>query len=370
MRHPVGGWKRGLVCAFFAVIAWESGGLTSNVANGADDIVFERVFGPETPTGDYKHPASITQLANGDLYLVYYGGDGEYEGDTAVYGARKAAGSKDWTPPVKIADTPFRSEGNGVVWQAPDGKVWLFYVVRYGDTWSTSRIQAKISSDGAKTWSDPIIVAWEEGMMVRSHPIVLADGDYLLPVYHETGHDTEKVGPDTSSLFLRYSPKNHSWTPTNKIRSRIGNEQPSVVRLTDDHLVAYCRRGGDYEPTTRGFVVRAESHDGGRTWSEGVETKIPNPNAAIDFIKLANGHLLFVYNNSFIDRTPLTVAISTDNDKSYPHQRDIATGDFDYAYPSVIQTKDGKIHLIYTSHGRTVINHAVFDESAILSAKK
>ena len=31
-------------------------------------------------------------------------------------------------------------------------------------------------------------------MMVRNRPIVLHDGDYLLPVYHETGHDTEIVG--------------------------------------------------------------------------------------------------------------------------------------------------------------------------------
>ena len=28
----------------------------------------------------------------------------------------------------------------GPVWQAPDGVVWLYYVVRYGDTWSSSRI--------------------------------------------------------------------------------------------------------------------------------------------------------------------------------------------------------------------------------------
>lgn len=331
-----------------------------------DDIHYERVFGPETATGRYKHPASITQLANGDLYLVYYGGEGEYAGDTAVYGSRKVVGSDKWTAPVKVADTPYRSEGNGVIWQAPDGKVWLYYVVRYGDTWSTSRIQAKVSSDGAHTWSDPVVVAWEEGMMVRSHPIALADGDHLVPVYHETGHDTEMVGPDTASLFLRYSPKDHTWTPTNKIHSRIGNLQPSVVQLTDDYLICYCRRGGDYEPTTDGYIVRAESRDGGRTWSEGRETKFPNPNAAIDFIKLKNGHLLLVYNNSMVDRTPLTVAVSTDGDQSYPYRRDVATGDFDYAYPSAIQTADGKIHLIYTSHGRTVINHAVFDERAIL----
>ena len=35
------------------------------------------------------------------------------------------------------------------------------------------------------------MIAFEEGMMVRGHPIVLADGDYLLPVYHETGEDRD-----------------------------------------------------------------------------------------------------------------------------------------------------------------------------------
>ena len=52
-------------------------------------IPVRRVFGPEDPGGRYKHPASLTQLANGDLYLAFYGGSGEYATDTAVYGARQ-----------------------------------------------------------------------------------------------------------------------------------------------------------------------------------------------------------------------------------------------------------------------------------------
>lgn len=331
----------------------------------AADIEVTRLFGPETP-GAYKHPACITQLDNGDFYLVYYGGDGEYADNTAVYGSRLARGETTFSTPRAIADTPYRSEGNGVIWQAPDGKVWLYYVVRYGDTWSSSRIQAKISSDGAETWSDPIIVAWEPGMMVRNRPIVLADGDYLIPVYHETGNDREWVGDSTMSLFLRFDPKKNTWTETNRIKSRLGNLQPAVVQLDDKHLICYCRRGSDYKPRKDGWLVRAESHDGGYTWSDGKDSQFPNPNAAVDFIKLNNGHLLLVYNDSMNDRTPLTVAISLDQDHSYPYRRDIMTGDYDYAYPIAIQAADGKIHIVFTSHARTVINHAVFDEAAIL----
>lgn len=340
----------------------------SQLCTAADEIHVTRVFGPEAP-GAYKHPACITQLDGGDFYLVYYGGEGEYAEDTAVYGSRWKAGGSTWSPPQVIADTPYRSEGNAVVWQAPDGKVWLYYVVRYGDTWSSSRVQAKVSSDGAATWSDPLVVAWEEGMMVRNRPIVLADGAYLIPAYHETGADREWVGDDTMSLFFRYDPKTRHFTQSGRIKSRLGNLQPAVVRIDEQHLICYCRRGGDYQPRSDGWLVRAESHDGGQTWSEGKDSRFPNPNSAVDFIKLANGHLLLVYNDSMNERTPLTAAVSLDNDRSYPYRRNLMEGDDDFAYPIAIQSEDGKIHVVFTSHERTVINHAVFDESAIVNER-
>src|SRR5438874_1781599 len=119
---------------------------TSATAGG---LTIERVFGPEIKTGPYKHPACLTELANGDLYLVYYGGEGEYATDTAVFGSRRRKGEATWSAPAIVAHDPIRSVGNGVIWQGPDGLVWLFYVVRDGETWSTSRVQFKVSRDGA-----------------------------------------------------------------------------------------------------------------------------------------------------------------------------------------------------------------------------
>ncbi len=329
------------------------------------ELRHERIFGPEVPTGPYKHPACMTELSNGDLYLVYYGGQGEYANDTAVFGSRRKKGETAWSPPSAIARDPFRSLGNAVVWEAPDGVVWLFYVVRFGETWSTSRIQCKISNDQAKTWSDASLLALEAGMMVRNRPIVLSDGDYLLPVYQETGHDPERVGADSTSLFLRFHPKDRTWSTSGRIRSAKGNIQPAVVELDEKHLVAYCRRGGDYDPKTVGYLVRSESFDGGRTWTEGMDSRFPNPNAALDFLKLRNGHLLLVYNDSMTGRTPLTVALSLDNDASYPFRRNLAEGPNAFAYPIAFQARDGTIHVVYTSDRRTVINHVTFDENWI-----
>ena len=133
-------------------VLWNEG-----VAMHEADIAITKVFGTEIP-GPYKLPASITQLDNEDLYLVYYGGDGEYAEGTCLWASRQKKGETAWSEPVVVAAAAFYSEGNPVVWQAPDGLVWLFYVQRYGATWSDSRIHAKSSRDGEHTWWDSFVV--------------------------------------------------------------------------------------------------------------------------------------------------------------------------------------------------------------------
>jgi len=198
---------------------------------------------------------------------------------------------------------------------------------------------------------------------VRNRPIVLASGEYLLPVYQETGEDREIVGPDSTSRFLRFDPKTRQWSPSGVIRSAKGNIQPAVVELLPGRLLALCRRGGGYGPTTGGYLVESESHDGGRTWSEGRNNPLPNPNSAVDLIKLRNGNLLLVYNHSMSERTPLRAAISADGGKTWPRTRDLASGKNSFAYPIALQARDGRLHVVYTSDGRRVVNHAVFEEA-------
>ena len=341
-------------------------GQTPLTAAPPPGMVVERIIGTEIDTGRYKHPSCVTELDNGDLYLTYYGGDGEYSQDTAVFASRLASGTQEWSYPKAIARNPFQSMGNPVVWQAPEGRVWLFFVVRFGSTWSTSRIMAKVSDDRGVTWSDAFLVSLEEGTMVRGRPIRTSTGETILPIYHETGSDTEKTGADTSSLFLLFDSNSGRWEPSNKVYSRLGNLQPAIVELGPGHLLAYCRRGGDYEPGDDGFVVKTESKDGGHTWSQGEETSFPNPNAAVELIKLKSGNLLFIYNDSMDDRTPLTAALSKDNGRSFPIRINLREGPHSFAYPTAIQTADDMIHVFYTTDERTTICRIQFPESALV----
>ena len=93
----------------------------------------------------------------------------------------------------------------------------------------------------------------------------------------------------------------------------------------------------------------------------------PLPNAAVDLIKLKNGHLVMIYNdNNQGKRNPLTMRVSTDNGKTWPLARTIVnTPDDEQAYPYIIQTADGRINGVFTSKRRSVVNHFELDESDI-----
>ena len=178
------------------------------------------------------------------------------------------------------------------------------------------------------------------------------------------------MGAGSTSLFLRYQRATGQWKQTGAITSPRGAIQPAVVEIAPGRLIAYNRRGGGYGPTTDGWLVRAESSDGGWTWTAGRDSPFPNPNAAVDFLKLQSGNLLLVYNDTMVGRTPLVAALSTDGDRDVPASpRTSPKARATSAYPIAVQTADGRIHVVYTSDGRRVINHAVFGEDWLLGGR-
>src|SRR5437762_3423953 len=66
--------------------------------------------------------------------------------------------------------------------------------------------------------------------------------------------------------------------------------QPTLFETADWTMVALCRSRG------LGAVCRAESKDGGETWSPARPTELPNPNSGIDLVRTAQGELYLAYN--------------------------------------------------------------------------
>jgi predicted neuraminidase len=79
-------------------------------------------------------------------------------------------------------------------------------------------------------------------------------------------------------------------------------------------------------------------------------------------VRLATGTIALAFNNSFTDRTPLSLALSTDSARTFPVVRDVVDGTGEYSYPAIIATRDARIQLTYT-HERRVIRHVTTNEA-------
>jgi len=74
----------------------------------------------------------------------------------------------------------------------------------------------------------------------------------------------------------------------------------------------------------------------------------------VDCIKLQSGAWLMIYNDLTDGRWSLALSLSHDEGRTWPITRHVVRNEEkkgSYHYPSLLQSKDGKIHVLYTDGG-------------------
>jgi len=329
-----------------------------------NEFLYEKASFPEC------HAATIAETTNGDLITAFFGGTKEANPDVCIWVCRKDKGSDKWTAPVKVADGVFsptlrKACWNPVLFQMPQGSLYLFYKVgkKVAD-WTGYLIT---SDDGGKTWSKSMKLP--DGYLgpVKNKPVVV-DGKIIAPSSTETGgwkvhfeiaeeggKKIHQVGPidATESLPTDLQGTSNNTTPDaeggdNSVKKTVQAIQPSILTYKDGRLQILCR-------SRNGAVATSWSSDKGETWTPLSLTSLPNNNSGTDAVTLKDGRQVIVYNavrtakgEKKGPRTPLNVAVSTDgihwDMKLVLEDSPISQ----YSYPSIIQGKDGRIHVVYT----------------------
>jgi alpha-L-rhamnosidase len=142
--------------------------------------------------------------------------------------------------------------------------------------------------------------------------------------------------------------------------------QPSILTYKDGSMQVLCR-------SKNRTINESWSKDGGKTWSGMKASSLPNNNSGTDAVTLKDGRQLLVYNhvkpadslpNGKGARTPLNVAISKDGKNWFAALILEDSPISQYSYPSVIQTNDGMVHIVYTWR-RERIKHVMIDPAKL-----
>ena len=356
----------------------------------------------------HNHSSSIVELPNGDLLVCWFHGSGEREADDVlIQAARWNHTTRAWSGRFTLADTPGFPDTNPAMFIDSRQRLFLFWPAIIANEWYTALMKYRISSDyqqasgppkwefqdnillkpkdiGAKTRSvlendlkrpGPFaqraarLIALADdkyfsrlGWFTRTHALELPSGRILLPLYSD-GYSFSLIGISDDG--------GTTWTASEPIVG-YGCIQPSLVRKKDGSLVAYMRDNG---PAPKRAHI-SYSKDDGVSWTGAVDTDIPNPGTSLEAIALRSGNWVMVYNDLESGRYSLVAALSDDEGRTWKWKRHL-DGDpsrkigNQYHYPSVIQAKDGGIHVTYsyflgdpssTEKGKA-IKHVRFNEA-------
>jgi len=277
------------------------------------------------------------------IYTHFTGGGGDH--DAAFLASRSSSdGGRTWS----AADVEVLPNEGGMnimsvsLLRLSNGSIALFYLRKNAE--DDCRPLMRISTDEAKTWSSPVECIPEPvGYYVVNNDRVvqLKRGRLLVPAARHALKGQKFSGRGevvcvlSDDLGATWRPAKTTIAPPEGLAT--GLQEPGVIELKDGRLMLLARTSG-------GCQYRAWSEDGGDTWTPAEPTDLLSPVSPASFERIpSTGDILLVWNDhrniapELKDkRTPLTVAVSRDEGKTWEHIKNIEDNPYGwYCYTAI-----------------------------------
>ncbi|WP_437223665.1 exo-alpha-sialidase [Planctomicrobium sp. SH661] len=304
---------------------------------------------PPGPNNSRNSEGDFIQTRDGRLLFIYtYFGKGTGDDyDVAELRERVSLDQgKTWLPDERTIVKP--ESGLNVMsvslLRLQSGEIALIYLSKISP--SDCRPDMRISTDEGKTWGEPVKCITDEVdyyVLNNGRAVQTREGRLVLPVcLHRTLAD--KKNDWAGELMCYFSDdKGKTWKRSKSVFKGFVNgnratvQEPGVIELADGRLMMFIR-------ASVGSQMLSYSEDGGNTWSDPVPSNIISPLSPASIKRIPKtGDLLLVWNNhagiapELKDfRTPLTVAISKDDGKTWEAVKNVHEDPFGwYCYTAI-----------------------------------
>jgi sialidase-1 len=318
---------------------------------------------PPGPGNPRNSEGSFLTLSNGSILFVYtrFTGGAADHAAAALAARHSTDGGRTWSERDTIV-VPSDEAGMNVMSASlvrlPTG-IGLVYLRK--NSRSDCRPYLRVSKDEGNTWGPPTLCCPAAGYFVVNNDRVvrLKSGRLIVPA----ARHASAGGPWQSraiALCLLSDDNGATWRASRgeiegAAAGKTGMQEPAVVELKDGKLMLLAR-------TDQGCQLRADSADGGETWSPARPTAIQSPVSPCSIKRIPKtGDLLLVWNDhSQIGaarrgkRTPLAVAISRDDGTTWEKTKVIEDAPDGWFCYTAIEFVGDRVLLAYCAGAKAI----------------
>ncbi len=312
-------------------------------------IANEMIF---VPDGNVTGASDCILLEEGRIFAAW---EEEACGSVVIMGAVRDAKGK-WEPKRQLTLPDGTNRRSPVLNRTKDG-IMLLYVS--SGSFGGCSADYMISEDGCRTFgAEKVLIPGGsgDGAVLNGRFLTLANGTILAGGSSTAG---ERV-----SYIWRSEDGGSVWQKSGALKipemCRAGREGLEVFGIMNPALFS---EGGEYVhalmQSTAGYVFRADSEDGGKTWNSLYPLNVANPNSRLNVVSL-QGAQYMICNPAGLPEgkaegkhTPLSVMLSTTGGSNWKKVTALATGAGDFSSPS-IRCEAGKMYITYTWNKATV----------------
>ena len=319
---------------------------------GAQAVVKKEFLAENFPTPSV-HASTIVEVSPGKHVAAWFGGTNEGDSDVGIWLSRFDG---KWSNPIEVAngamgETRYPS-WNPVLFQTHRKRLLLFYKV--GPSPSTWRGVRRESFDQGLTFGNPVNLPKDIIGPVKNKPLEL---NSRLIISGSSSEDNASL-PKWQVHFERSTDGGNSFN-----RIQVLNQNGSIDAIQPSILE---HKNGSLQPigrTKSKRIFSTFSKDQGATWAPLTLLDLPNPNSGTDAITLKDGRQLLIYNHSESERTPLSVAVSSDG-LLWKQVVTLESEPGEFSYPAIILGADSMVHITYIFNRKKIV-HVVIDPRKI-----
>lgn len=250
-------------------------------------------------------------------------------------------------------------------WLDPFNRLWfIFNLMPHHSVWAT--ICDDPDADEL-VWSEPRKIGFD---IMINKPIILSTGEWLFPtaVWREgirvAGNpDLETKQPERGVFVFKSSDNGETFTQhSHTVVPWVDFEEPMMFEQEDGVIRMLVR-------TIYG-IAETLSYDRGKTWCPSFRSEIKGPGSRFHIRRLSSGRVMLINHHEFKNRDNLTVYLSDDDGKTWPH-RLLLDERNEVSYPDAVE-HNGFIYIIYDRERGDVkhtVEEAYGDAREVLIAK-